>query len=190
MATVALVARACGERAVSLNTLALAAIAVAAIWPAWVGGVSFALSFSCVTAIVLFAEPIGAWLERANVPGMFREPLALTLATQLGVWPLTASTFLVIAPYAPLANLCVVPVVGVAMLGGIALMVATPFPVIATFVARIESWPLAWIEGVVHVTAHLSFAHIIATPPPAWTLAVYDLAMIVVAILVRASASR
>jgi len=34
MATVALTARACGERAISLNTLALAAIAVAAIWPA------------------------------------------------------------------------------------------------------------------------------------------------------------
>ena len=190
MVTVALAARACGERAVSLNTLALAAIAVAAIWPVWVGGVSFALSFSCVTAIVLFAEPIGAWLERARVPGIFREPLALTLATQLGVWPLTASTFLVIAPYAPLANLCVVPVVGVAMLGGIVLLAATPFPALATLLARIESWPLAWIEGVVHVTAHLPFAHIIATPPPEWTLAVYDLAMIAVAVLVRPSASR
>ncbi len=190
MATVALAARACGERALSLNTLALAAIAVAAIWPAWVGGVSFALSFSCVTAIVLFAEPIGAWLERAGLPMIFREPLALTLATQLGVWPLTASTFLVIAPYALLANLCVVPVVGVAMLGGIALLAATPFPHLAMLVARIETWPLAWIEGVVHVTAHVPFAHVIATPPPAWTLAVYDLAMIAVAVLVRASASR
>ena len=190
MATVALAARACGERALSLNTLALAAITVAAIWPAWVGGVSFALSFSCVTAIVLFAEPIGAWLERARLPKIVREPLALTLATQLGVWPLTAATFLVIAPYAPLANLCVVPVVGIAMLGGIALIGATPFPAIAMLVARIEAWPLAWIEGVVHVTAHLPFAHVIATPPPTWTLGVYDLAMVAVAVLVRASASR
>ena len=190
MATVALAARACGERALSLNTLALAAIAVAAIWPAWVGGASFALSFSCVSAIVLFAEPIASWLERVHVPGLFREPLALTFATQLGVWPLTASTFLVIAPYAPLANLFVVPVVGIAMLGGIALVATTPFPTLANLVARIESWPLAWIEGVVHLTAHLPFAHLIATPPPDWTLAVYDCAMIVVAVLVRASASR
>jgi ComEC/Rec2-related protein len=190
MATIVLAARACGERAISLNTLALAAIAVAAIWPAWVGGVSFGLSFSCVTAIALFAEPFGAWLERVRVPGIFREPLALTFATQLGVWPLTAATFLVIAPYAPLANLCVVPVVGVAMLGGIALVAAAPFPAVATLLARIESWPLAWIESAVHVTAHLPFAHVIATPPPEWTLAVYDLAMIATAVLVRASASR
>ena len=139
---------------------------------------------------MLFAEPISLWLEGAHVPKFFREPLALTLATQLGVWPLTASTFLVIAPYAPLANLCVVPVVGVAMLGGITLIAATPVPAVALLVARIETWPLAWIEGTVHVTAHLPFAHVVATPPPAWTLAVYDLAMIAVAVLVRASASR
>lgn len=188
MVTVALSARACGERAFSLNTLAIAAIAVAAIWPAWVGGASFGLSFSCVSAIVLFAEPIAAWLERVHVPGVMREPLALTFATQLGVWPLTASTFLVIAPYAPLANLCVVPVVGVAMLGGIALLAATPLPALATHIAQIEAWPLAWIESAVHLTAGLPFAHVVATPPPAWTLAVYDVAMILTALLVRASA--
>ena len=190
MATIALTARACGERALSLNTLALAAIVVAAMWPAWVGGASFALSFSCVTAIVLFAEPIAARLEHLHVPGIFREPLALTLATQLGVWPLTASTFLVIAPYAPLANLFVVPVVGIAMLGGVTLVAASPVPAIATLVARIESWPLTWIENVVHLTAHLPFAHVIATPPPAWTLAVYDIAMVAAAVFVRASALR
>jgi competence protein ComEC len=188
MVTVALLARACGERALSLNTLAMAAITVAAIWPAWVGGASFGLSFSCVSAIVLFAEPIAAWLERARVPGVLREPLALTFATQLGVWPLTASTFLVIALYAPLANLCVVPMVGVAMLGGIALLAATPLPALATLIAHIETWPLAWIESAVHLTARLPLAHVIATPPPAWTLAVYDVAMILTALLVRASA--
>jgi competence protein ComEC len=190
MVTVALIARACGERALSLNTLAIAAIAVATMWPAWVGGASFGLSFSCVSAIVLFAEPIATWLERLHVPGVLREPLALTFATQLGVWPLTASTFLVIAPYAPLANLCVVPMVGFAMLGGIALLAATPLPALATFIGRIETWPLAWIESAVHVTARLPFAHIVATPPPVWTLGVYDAAMILTALLIRASAKR
>jgi competence protein ComEC len=188
MVTAALLARACGERAFSLNTLAIAAIAVASIWPAWVGGASFALSFSCVTAIVLFAEPIASRLERLRVPHVLREPLALTLATQLGVWPLTASTFLVIAPYAALANLAVVPTVGIAMLGGIALLATAPLPPIAAIVAHVECWPLAWIESAVHITARLPFAHIIATPPPAWTLGVYDVAMIVAALLLRASA--
>lgn len=181
MVTVALVARALGERAISLNTLAVAAIVVAAIWPAWVGGASFALSFSCVWAIVLFAEPIASLLERLRIPPMLREPLALTLSTQMGVWPLTASTFLVIAPYAALANFFVVPVVGIALIGGIVLLAASPCAPLAAFVARIEAWPLAWIENAVRLVAALPFAHVIATPPPFWILVLYDAAMILAA---------
>ena len=60
MVSVALLARACGARAASWNALALAALVVAAIWPAAVTTVSFALSFSCVAAILLFARPLAA----------------------------------------------------------------------------------------------------------------------------------
>lgn len=188
MVTVGLGARALGERPISLNTLAFAAIVVAAIWPAWVGGTSFALSFSCVLAIVLFAEPLTAFFERARAPRVLREGLALTLATQIGVWPLTASTFLVIAPYAALANLFVVPVVGVALVGGIVLLAIAPCIPCAALTARIEAWPLAWIESAVHLVAALPFAHVVATPPPDWALGVYDGAMILVAHLwVKAS---
>jgi competence protein ComEC len=185
MVTVALAARALGERAISLNTLAFAAIVVATIWPASVGSASFALSFSCVGAIVIFAEPIATFLERLRVPAMLREALALTLSTQLGVWPLTAATFLVIAPYAALANLFVVPVVGIALIGGIAMLTATPLWPLASILARIEAWPLAWIEGAVHLTAGLPFAHIAATPPPLWTIALYDAAMVVAGVFIR-----
>lgn len=183
MVTVALIARAAGERALSLNTLALAAIVVGAIWPAWVGGVSFALSFSCVTAIVLFAEAIAAALVPLRLPGVLREAIALTLATQLGVWPLGAATFLVIAPYAVLANLVVVPVVGVALVLGIGVIATAVIPVAGSVLARIESWPLAWIEQTVHLVAQLPFAHVVATPPPLWTIALYDLALILAALM-------
>lgn len=185
MATVALSARALGERAISLNTLAFAAIAIAAMWPAWVGGASFGLSFSCVAAIALFAEPLERALHRARLPAPLREALALTLSTQLGVWPLTASTFLVIAPYAALANLFVVPVVGAALIGGLALLAATPLPPLANALARLEAWPLAWIENAVHLSAQLPHAHVVATPPPDWAIAVYDGAMVVAARLLR-----
>ncbi|MBV8355492.1 MAG: ComEC/Rec2 family competence protein, partial [Candidatus Eremiobacteraeota bacterium] len=190
MVTVALFARALGERAISLNTLALAAIVVAALWPASVGGASFGLSFSCVGAIALFAEPISKGLERLRIPAVLREPLALTLATQIGVWPLTATTFLVIAPYAIVANALVVPVVGAALIGGLAVLAATPIPTLAGLVARLEAWPLAWIEGVVHLTARLPAAHVVATPPPAWTVGIYDVALVAAAALLHAPGVR
>jgi len=62
------------------------------------------------------------------VPHGLREARGVALATQLGTRPLTAAAFLVIAPYAPLANAVVVPLVGVAMVGGFALIAASGAP--------------------------------------------------------------
>jgi ComEC/Rec2-related protein len=190
MVSVALAARALGERPLSINTLALAAIVVATLWPAWVAGASFGLSFSCVAAIALFADGISEALERARVPAPLREALALTLSTQIGVWPLTASTFLVIAPYAALANLFVVPVVGIALTLGLVLLGAGPVPAVAQVVAHIAAWPLAWIESTVHLTARLPYAHVVATPPPPWSLACYDAMMVAASALLRANAGK
>ncbi|MGB8205434.1 MAG: ComEC/Rec2 family competence protein, partial [Candidatus Baltobacteraceae bacterium] len=94
MASFALLARASGREAFSPNALAAAAVVVAALRPRSVTSLSFALSFSCVAAIVLFAKPIAGALERMALPGAVREAVALTLATQLGTWPLTAAGFL------------------------------------------------------------------------------------------------
>ncbi|MGP6159505.1 MAG: DNA internalization-related competence protein ComEC/Rec2 [Vulcanimicrobiaceae bacterium] len=178
MASFALLARASGRQAFSPNALAAAAIVVAALRPLSVTSLSFALSFSCVAAIVLFAKPIASALERLALPGVVREAVALTLATQLGTWPLTAAGFLLIAPYAPLANAAVVPVVGVAMLVGFAQLAATPLPWLAAGFANIETSLLMWIVGVVRAVGALPGAHILATPPPPWAIALYDAALL------------
>jgi competence protein ComEC len=181
MASFALLARAAGREPFSPNALAAAAIVVAALRPRSVASLSFALSFSCVAAIVLFAKPIAHALERLALPAVVREAVALTLATQLGTWPLTAAGFLLVAPYAPLANALVVPVVGVAMLVGFAELLATPLPPLTAALANIETSLLAWIVGVVRAVATLPGAHIVATPPPAWTIALYDVALLAAA---------
>jgi competence protein ComEC len=178
MATFFLAARAAGRPALSWNALALAAIVVALLRPAAVLSLSFELSFSCVGAIVLFAEPFAEALERIGLPAFVDEALALTFATQLGTWPLTASAFLVIAPYAPLANALVVPVVGIAMLVGVAELAATPLPFLAQALANVETSLLGWIVGVVRTVGTLPGAHVIATPPPGWAIALYDLGLV------------
>jgi competence protein ComEC len=183
MASFCLLARAAGRPALSWNAFALAAAVVTALRPAALFSLSFGLSFSCVGAILLFAEPFAHALERLRVPEFACEALALTFATQLGTWPLTATGFLVIAPYAPLANALVVPVVGVAMLVGMAQLAATPLPFLAQACANIDASLLGWIVTVVRTVGTLPGAHIIATPPPAWTIACYDVAMIATAAL-------
>jgi competence protein ComEC len=184
MVCVALLARACGARLLSWNALALAALVVAALWPAAVGSVSFALSFSCVAAIGLFARPLGRALERVALPGTVRvalpervrEALALTAATQLGVWPLSAATFGLLAPYALVANAVVVPATALAMLAGGAALALAGVPLLGPVATVLTNWDVDAILRVVGGVAALPGAHVSVAPPPALAIVGYDLA--------------
>lgn len=178
MITVALAARACGARAFSWNCFAAAAIVVAALWPAAIGGASFALSFSCVAAILLFAEHIADWCEKHAVPPFAAEACALTVATQIGVWPLTAQTFSTVAPYAVVANLAVVPAVGSTMILGLAQIVTDRLPFAPDLFAAVDTGLLTWIVSAVQAIASLPGAHLAIAPPPAWSIACYDVAAV------------
>ena len=183
MVGLALLARACGARIVSWNALALAAIVVALIWPASVTTVSFALSFSCVSAIVLFARPLEHALARAAMPDRVREALALTVSTQIGVWPLSAATFGLVAPYAVLANAVVVPATGIAMLAGIATLACGAIPGLGVIPAAITAFDVDVILRVVAAVASLPGARVVVAPPPAPAIVGYDALAVCAAML-------
>ncbi len=181
MATVMLCARACGRATFSWDTLALASLAIVAWFPQSVATPSFWLSFCCVGAIFACTP----WLERAleplQMPERLREPLLLTLATQLGTWPITAAVFLQFSTYAPAANLAVVPFVPVTMTLGIAQLLLRPLAPLAQGAANLNAWAIAWIIGVVHTLATLPMAIVRMTPAPTWCLALYEGALLVTA---------
>ncbi len=160
----------------SLEYLRSALLVIALFDPLAIGSASFALSFSCVGAILLCADSIDKELERyAEIPARLRETFTLTLATQIGTWPLTASVFLLFAPYAIVANAAVVPCVGLTMILGAMQLALTSIPQLAQPVANLNGWFLAWIVATVHTLATLPGSTIAAMPPPLWTIAVYDL---------------
>jgi competence protein ComEC len=181
MVSVALLARACGMRIVSWNALALAALVVAALWPASVGSVSFALSFSCVASIVLFARPLERAFERFPLPARVREALALTVATQVGVWPLSAATFGLLAPYAILANAIVVPATALAMLAGATTLVFATVPLLGGIAASVTALDVDAILHVVGNVAALPGARIAIAPPPPIAIIGYDTATLLAA---------
>jgi competence protein ComEC len=178
MIGVALLARACGARVTSWNALALAALVVAFLWPVAVSSASFALSFSCVAAIVLFAEPIAHRLYALPVHDHVREALALTCATQIGTWPLTAAVFSTLAPFAILANAIVVPLVAVILVGGIVTLVLPP-------VAPLETLLLLAVETIVRTIAALPGARATLATPPIAALVAYDVITIGAAFALR-----
>ncbi len=183
MATAMLAARAFGRAALSWNSLALGAIAVALILPSSIATPSFWLSFCCVGAIFVCVPALEPLVDRFALNERAREALLLTLATQLGTWPITAATFLQFSPYAVLANVAVVPLVPLTMLLGIAQLVMTPLAPFAQAFANINSWLLAWMVGAVHLLATLPGAVIRMTPAPTWCIAVYEGALIAAAML-------
>lgn len=177
MVSFALAARAAGAKAFSWNALACALIVTLALRPESLLSASFAMSFSCCGAILLLAAPIDAALERAfGLPDRVREVLSLTLATQAGVWPVTAATFLLFAPYSVLANAAIVPLAGPTMLLG-ALQIAVPVPSLAAALANLNAWLLQWMLSAVRLTSALPLAHVVMTPASAQAILAYDVAV-------------
>jgi hypothetical protein len=75
-------------------------------------------------------------LRTACRPGLHAEACALTVATQIGVWPLTAQMLLTVAPYGVLANLAVVPAVGSTMILGLAQIATDRLPLVPDVLRR------------------------------------------------------
>ncbi len=178
MATTALAARAVGRKAFSWNTLGAAAIVVLAFDPLDVRTASFWLSFCCVGSIFAVAPLIQHLFERTALPHTMQEALALTIATQLGTWPVTAAVFLQFAPYALLANIAVVPCVPITMVLGAAQLVASCCGPLAQAFANLNSWILAWTIGTVRILGSAPAATIVMTPAPIWAIAVYEASLI------------
>jgi competence protein ComEC len=189
MATVALAARACGRASLSWNALAVAAIVIVALEPSSVDSASFWLSFCCVAAIFACAHSIEERLAPLEaLPHHLREAMVLTIATQLGTWPVTAAVFLQFAPYALLANLAVVPCVPVTMLLGALQLALSWCGPLAQAAANLNGWILAWMLGAVHLLATAPFAAVPMTPAPIWCVASYEAALISAAPLARRGA--
>jgi competence protein ComEC len=179
MVTIALAARACGRSAFSWNALAMAAAVVAMAKPEAVASASFAMSFSCVGAILSCAGPLERFVHRvAALPPSVREAIVLSAATQLGTWPLSAAIFLQFATYSPLANLAVVPCVALTMALGAAQLALSWTPALAQACANLNSWLLAWMLAVVRTISTLPGAAIPMSPAPSWCIAFYDAALL------------
>jgi competence protein ComEC len=184
MATAVLAARACGRATFSWNALAIAALAIVFVRPQSVATLSFALSFSCVGAIFACAQPVERFIEsHVALPDRVREALVLSIATQIGVWPLGAAAFLQFTPYSIAANFAIVPCVALTMaLGATQLGLSWCAP-LAQAIANANSWLLAWMLAVVRTVGALPGAAIPMTPAPAWCIAGYDAALLAAPLL-------
>ena len=106
LATVGLLATFAGRPASRLRALALAVVALLVVDPFLCILVGFQLSVAASIGIALFTAPIAA---RLRGPAFVRDPLAVSLAAQVGVTPALLLIFGDVPAVTPLTNLAAGP---------------------------------------------------------------------------------
>ena len=115
MAGALLVARLGGARSHAMSALMLAALLMLLASPAIAWDVGFQLSALATAGLIWFGASFAARLRRW--PALVREPVALTMAAQVTTLPVILLNFERLSLIAPAANVLVVPLVPLVMLG-------------------------------------------------------------------------
>ena len=101
------------------SALGIAALVVLAVDPSSLYEIGFQLSFVATWGILYLTPPINDWFrERLGLPNWLSITLGVTLGAQLATWPLVINYFNLVSFIAPLANLLLIPLVGLIMLLG------------------------------------------------------------------------
>jgi competence protein ComEC len=180
MAGALVTGRIAGSRAHAASALMLAAEVMLLAAPPVLWDVGFQLSALATAGLIGFAAPIGARLPR--LPGWIREPLALTLAAQLATLPVILTSFERLSIVAPLANVAIVPLVPLVMLG---CAIAAPIGAVDAAVhvpilGEAATWfagGSAWLGLRVMIAAGSAASSIpgaaVDVAPPAWLPAIW-----------------
>ncbi len=141
MVAVMLVAIIADQRAISLRTVAIAAIIILAFNPEALTSPGFQMSFAATVALILVQGP---WLRMSpHLPWWLRPVLLLlvsSLVASFATSPIAAAHFGRMTQYGLLANLLVVPVIGtLVMPGGVFAALLAPVGLAA---------PALWLVGL------------------------------------------
>jgi competence protein ComEC len=192
MAIVLLGAGLVQERPNTMNSLGLAAVLILLVDPRQLFDVGFQLSFAAVFSIVLLYPPMrthidgwtaGPWMRRLARPPL--RLVALSLAATIGTLPLSAMWFGSVSIIGLLANIVVVPAVGVSVVLGVASGVAAVLSSwMAQAYASLNTMILRFTIWTAQETGGLSFATL-DTPAFRWVDAIAFYAAVAVVLQKR-----
>ena len=144
-ATVMLLGRILGRRTEPVNNLSLAVLALTAMNPCSWEDPGFWLSVGATTGILGLATAGSPW---GRLPARLRgvgQMLAVTVAAQIAVLPVSLLYFQQVSVIAPLSNLVVLPLVGAVTVGGLGCALAAN---LHPFLGTLAFWPLEMLVRV------------------------------------------
>ena len=166
MVTIFEVGRMAYRQAISLNTIAAAAVLILLVKPTDLWSVSFQLSFAATAAIVIFATQWERWFHTqelrhrfwGNIAHWILGTIIISIAAQLGTLPLTMYYFGQMSNYFLLTNLIVLPLATFLVPFGL-LSIALGGSWLGVTVSKV-TWALAWtmnhsVEWIEHLPGSL-----------------------------------
>ena len=173
------------RQAISLNTIAAAAVLILLVKPQDLWSVSFQLSFAATFAIVLFAKQMELYLHRKEWNYTFRGrffdfivgTIIISIAAQLGTLPITMYYFGQVSTYFLLTNLIVLPLATLLVPCGL-VSIALGGCGIGIFFSK-ATWALAWlmnhsVEWIESLLGSTVSAHV-----NGWMVAIYYAILII-----------
>ncbi len=156
-----------------LNLLGLAAFLCLVYNPFSLFDLGFQLSFLATLGILTGAPLLEKHL--AGLPRWLRTSLAVSLSAQVAVAPVLTWNFNRLSLIAPVANLIVVPLVGLVISGGLIFVFALmTFPPVGVLAAKLIGLPLDLLVLSVRIFAGVPFASVdIGTPDRGFIAAYY-----------------
>ncbi len=167
MASVVLVARETGRAGRAPAALAWAAAILLLVDPRMIGDAGFRLSVLATAGLLAWANPLATRIRTASggrVPGWLAESLGISLAAQAATLPDVVATFGRLSLVAPFVNLAVVPLVPLAMAGGVialagGALAALGAPSVIATLLGLPGWLLLHvIVAMVRIGAAIPFA--------------------------------
>ena len=174
MAGVVLLARESGRAGRAAAALGWAVVLLLLAEPSLIADAGFQLSSLATAGLIAWATPIGERIGRfggGRVPNWLAESLGVSLAAQAATLPVVLATFGRLALISPAANLCIVPVVPVAMAaGGVALgagvLAEIGAPDALAAVLAFPGWmSLTIMVAIARIAADVPYASATLDPP-------------------------
>lgn len=174
MAVVVLAGQLLRRESEVLTSLSLAAVLLLVYNPYTLFDIGFQLSFAATLSIILFQKNIRKWSGIRWMPGFLADIVAVTLAVQIGVIPITVFYFNKVSVISLFSNLLAVPILQVITILGSAMALLGQISVwISQALGYVNSPFLSFVLLVSRLSSELPFAVVKIPTPPLWGIAVY-----------------
>jgi competence protein ComEC len=161
-----LTARLLGRPTSSEHVLGFSACVILLGDPSALFDVGFLLTFAAVFGLAEFGAPVVSWLRLRGAPTLLADAVGATLGAELAVLPVQAYVFNVVPFVALLSNPFIVPLSGVFLFTGLALL---PLLVVSPAVAAAAIVPLRVLSdlqfGILDALDRLHAVRVVPTPP-------------------------